>query len=174
MTMESKIASYRILTDENAVFAPSRGGLLSLTVREGEERTAYERVIVLRAFPLTAPDEFLSVRLPDNGQEEIGMIERLSDLSGTSRALVEEELARRYMIPKITRILSLRRRSGLMRLAVECDLGKRTLTLHDDATAVRLLEGGRVLLSETNGCLFEIEDPKKLDKASYRRIEVFL
>ncbi len=163
-----------VLHDENAVFSLSRGGLLSLRLKRGEESITYDRVAVLRAFPLTAPNEFLSVRLPSDMQNEIGMIERLSDLSGESRALVEEELRRRYMIPKIKKILALRRRGGLLRLTVESDLGKRSLTMRDEATSVRILEGGRVLLSEINGCLYEIEDPKKLDKASYRRIEVFL
>ncbi len=174
MKRENRALTQRALTDENATFTPSKGGLLSLTLKEGDKQIVYDRVIVLRAFPLTAPDEFLSVRLPSDTQNEIGMIEKLSDLSAASRVLVEEELSRRYMIPKIIKITSFRRRGGLLRLTVESDLGKRTLTMHDDATAVRLLEGGRVLLCETNGCLYEIEDPKKLDKASYRRIEVFL
>lgn len=171
--MNQKIAK-NVLSDENAVFSLSRGGLLSLTLRVGEEEVVYDRVAVLRAFPLTAPNEFLSVRLPNDMQNEIGMIEKLSDLSGESRALVEEELQRRYMIPKITKISSLRRRGGLLRFAVESDLGKRVLTVRDEASSVRIMEDGRMLLSEMNGCLYEIEDPKKLDKASYRRIEVFL
>lgn len=174
MKKENQAPTERVLTSENATFTPSRGGFLSLTLKEGGEEKAFERVIVLRAFPLTAPDEFLSVRRPNDTQNEIGMIERLSDLSEESRALVEKELSRRYMIPKITRIHSFRRRGGLLRLTVECDLGKRTLTMRDEATSVRIVEGGRVLLCETNGCLYEIENPKKLDKASYRRIEVFL
>ena len=170
----NKDINQTVLSDENAVFRLSRGGLLSLTVNEKGESVTYDRVAVLRSFPLTAPNEFLSVRLPSDMQNEIGMIEKLSDLSGESRALVEEELGRRYMIPKIQKITAFRRRVGLLRLTVESDLGKRSLTMRDEATSVRILEGGRVLLTEINGCLYEIEDPKKLDKASYRRIEIFL
>ncbi len=170
----NKDITQTVLSDENAVFSLSRGGLLSLTVKGEGESVTYDRVVVLRSFPLTAPDAFLSVRLPSDMQNEIGMIERLSDLSGEGRALVEAELKRRYMIPRITKITALRRRAGLLRLTVESDLGKRSLTMRDEATSVRILEGGRVLLTEINGCLYEIEDPKKLDKASYRRIEVFL
>ncbi len=170
----NKDITQTVLSDENAVFSLSRGGLLSLTVNGEGESVTYDRVVVLRSFPLTAPDEFLSVRVPSDMQNEIGMIEKLSDLSGENRALVQEELWRRYMIPKIKKITAFRRRAGLLRLTVESDLGKRSITMRDEASSVRILEGGRVLLTEINGCLYEIEDPKKLDKASYRRIEVFL
>ena len=67
------------LTPENAWFTPSEGGLISLKIinAEGEEET-FERVILRRSFPVSAPDEFLSVREPDSRKKgrgaEIGMI----------------------------------------------------------------------------------------------------
>ncbi len=154
-------------------FSPSRGGLLSMTLTDGEGERVFDRVIVLRAFPLTSPDEFLSVREPTGGREELFMIRRLSDLDEESARLVKEELASRYYIPKITRVYSLHRRRMLF-LDAETDLGRRKITMQGHVGAVRLLEDGRVLLSDLDGNLYEITDPKALSKADYRKIEVLL
>ncbi len=154
-------------------FSPSRGGLLSMTLSSEEGERVFDRVIVLRAFPLTSPDEFLSVREPTGGREELYMIRRLSDLDEESERLVREELASRYYIPRITRIYSLHRRRMFF-LDAETDLGRRKITMQGHAGAVRLLEDGRVLLSDLDGNLYEIPDPKALSKADYRKIEVLL
>ena len=55
------------LTPDNAWFSPSTGGLISLKIinAEGVEEN-FERVVIRRSFPVTAPDEFLSVREPDS------------------------------------------------------------------------------------------------------------
>ena len=154
-------------------FHRSPGGLLSLTVREGDGVTTYDRVIVLRAFPLTSPDEHLSVRLPDGDRREIGMLRRLSDLDEASEQLVRAELTTRSFLPRITRVLSFHRRRAVY-MDVECDLGRRRITMRDDVGAVRYLEDGRILFTDIDGTSYELRDPKRLDKASYRRIEVFL
>ena len=154
-------------------FSPSRGGLLSMTLTDEEGEHVFDRVIVLRAVPLTSPDEFLSVREPTGGREELYMIRRLSELDEESARLVSEELASRYYIPRITRIYSLHRRRMFF-LDAETDLGRRKITMQGHAGAVRLLEDGRVLLSDLDGNLYEIPDPKALSKADYRKIEVLL
>ena len=152
-------------------FQRSPGGLLSLTVLEEDgSKTHYDRVIVLRAFPLTSPDEHLSVREPHGERREIGMLRRLSDLSEES---VREELATRYFVPRITRVYSFHRRRAIF-MDVECDLGRRRITMRDDVGSVRHLEDGRILFTDMDGTSYELRSPKELDKASYRKIEVFL
>ncbi|MBQ5354777.1 MAG: hypothetical protein IIU08_02790, partial [Clostridia bacterium] len=67
------------MTPENSWFSASEGGLISLKIinAEGEEEF-FERVVIRRSFPVTSPDEFLSVREPDTRAKgrgsEIGMI----------------------------------------------------------------------------------------------------
>ena len=68
------------LTPENAKFSRSGGDLISLDIvnADGEEEH-FERVILLRSFPVTNPNEFLSVREPDTRKKgrgaEIGMMD---------------------------------------------------------------------------------------------------
>ena len=101
------------------------------------------------------------------------MLRRLSDLSEEEEQLVREELATRYFMPRITRVLSFHRRRAVY-MDVECDLGRRRITMRDNVSSVRHLEDGRILFTDVDGTSYELCDPKSLDKASYRRIEVFL
>ncbi|NLK40010.1 MAG: DUF1854 domain-containing protein, partial [Clostridiales bacterium] len=71
------------LTPENARFYKSAGGLISLDLTiPGKETESFERVVILRSFPISNPNEFLSIREPDvrkGGRgREIGLIRRLS------------------------------------------------------------------------------------------------
>lgn len=173
MTSDKSAVAIRYLTSENAFFHASPGGLLAMTLRDGSTEHDYDRVIVLRSFPITSPDEFLSVREPKEGKKEIGMIRHLSDLDEASEALVAEELARRYFVPKILKIHSLRRR-GAVYVDAETDVGRRLFLLRDDVSSIRLAEDGRVFFTDMEGNSYVIEDPTRLDRASYRRISIFL
>ena len=172
-TAAAAVTGIPYLTGESVRFHRSVGGLLAMVHKTPEGERKYDRVIVLRAFPLTAPEEYLSVREPTEGKREIGMVRRLSDLDEESERLVRSELATRYYVPHITRIHSMHRRR-VFYMDVDTDLGRRKLTMRDNVNAVRLLEDGRVLFTDVDGNTFEIPDPKALDKASYRKIEVFL
>lgn len=51
-----------MLTPENAVFSRSEGGLISLNiVNAGGEPEHFERVVVLRSFPITDPDDYIAI-----------------------------------------------------------------------------------------------------------------
>lgn len=161
------------LTSENAAFFLTEGGLLGMRCRGDGGEEVFPRVVVLRAFPLTAPDSFLSVRLPSGDRRELGIIRHIGDLDEESRSLVGAELALRYYAPRILRVLSVVRRRMVF-ITAETDLGRRRITLKSPVGAVRQLEDGRVFLSDAEGNIYVIPDPQRLDKASFRRIEVFL
>ncbi len=173
-TWQTESADWFRLTRENARFLRSAGGLLALEYQnEAGETVKEDRVIVLRSFPLSSPDRFLSVRRPETGQPEIGMINEIGDLDEESEALVSEELARRYFIPTIRHIVSLHRK-GVIYIKADTDIGRRLLRLRDTASSFRTLEDGRVILNDLDGSCYEIPDPQALDRASYRKIEIFL
>ena len=171
--MKNKHEAITYLSRENAHFYRSPGGLLAMTHKTASGERTHERVIVLRSFPISSPDSFLSVREPKAGRPEIGMIRHISDLDEASEELVGEELARRYFIPRIERIHSLRRR-GAVYIDAETDHGRRLILLRDDVSWIRILDGGRVFLTDMEGNCYEIPDPRALDKNSYKKIEVFL
>ena len=64
----------KLLSPDIAKFSATPGGFITLTL-SGEEQGM---VNIIRAFPFTAENEFLSVRTADDKQKELGMIEKLS------------------------------------------------------------------------------------------------
>ena len=167
------------LTPQNAHFVTSKGGMISLTLEHEEgEPEFFERVVVMRSFPITAPDEFLSVREPDTRKKgrgaEIGMIRRLSDFDEATRAIINAELELRYFTPVIQKILSVKEKFGYSYWEAETTAGKVSFVLNNPFSNIRVLEDQRIYISDMDGNSFVIPDPTALDHASYRRIEVYI
>lgn len=167
------------LTPENAKFSRSTGGLISLTLNtpeSGEE--FFERVVVVRSFPITDPDQYISIREPDTRTrgrgDEIGLIENINDFDKDTVALLCEELDRRYFIPEIKHIYSMKEKYGYFYTEAQTSAGKITFVLNNPTNNIRTLEDDRVIITDTDGNCFCIPDPKKLDKSSYKIIEIYL
>ena len=167
------------LPPDNATFRRSAGNLISLevTLPSGETET-YERVVPVRAFPITDPEEFISVKEPDSKEKgkgaEIGMIRRLTDFDQTSVALLREELSRRYFTPAIKRITGVKEKFGYSYWDAETSAGKVSFVMTNVSSNIRTLEDGRVFIHVIDGNCFCISDPAKLDKASFKKIEIYL
>ena len=167
------------LTPENATFTRSGGGLVSLSIiNDKGEPESFERVVILRSFPVTNPDEFLSVREPDSKKQgrgkEIGMIRRMTDFDEETRKLFAEELDRRYFTPEIKKINSVKDKFGYLYWDVVTTAGNVTFVLNNPFSNVRVLEDGRILINDIDGNVFGIPDPTKLDPPSLKKIEIYL
>lgn len=165
------------LTPDNAHFFPSEGGLISLTIENDKGETeSFERVVVLRSFPITDPDEFLSIREPDINErgEEIGIIENINQFDEKTRELLLVELDRRYFVPKIYKINSVKEKFESSYWEVKTSAGDVTFVMRNPFNNIRVLEDGRVFMNDIDGNCFEIPDPKRLDPYSYKKIEVYL
>lgn len=166
------------LTATNAKFFRSKGGMVSLTVINEDQTTeTFERVVLVRAFPITNPDEFISVREPGrNGSsgDEIGMIEKIALFDAETVAVLSEELDRRYFIPEITKIYSMKEKYGYHYTEAQTSAGRMQFVMNNPSNNIRTLEDGRVLITDTDGNCFCLPDPAKLDKQSYRIIEIYL
>lgn len=167
------------LTPANCRFLRSKGNLISLDLHaEGKEPEFFERVVLLRAFPVTNPDEFISVREPDTKLKgrgkEIGMIRRMSDFDEQTNMLILEELDRRYFSPVLLKITSIKDKFGYSYWDAETSAGNVTFVVNNPFGNIRILEDGRMFINDVDGNSFVIPDPKKLDPASYRKIDIYL
>ena len=167
------------LTPENAVFTRSPGGLISLSLTEPSgEITFFERIVPVRAFPVTAPREFIAIREPDSrlhGRgDEIGMILRLSDFPPETAALIEDELTHRYFTPVIEKIHSFREKFGYSYWEVTTSAGRVEFIMSNPSSNIRTLDDGRVFMYDIDGNCFTIPDARRLDRASYKKIEIYL
>lgn len=167
------------LTQENAKFARSEGNLISLEVTQPDGTVeTFERVVPVRAFPITEPEEFISIKEPDSKEKgkgaEIGMIRRMTDFDDATVALLREELDDRYFTPELKKILSVKEKFGYSYWDVETTAGKISFVMTNVSSNIRTLEDGRVFIHDIDGNCFEIPDPAKLDKASFKKIEIYM
>lgn len=167
------------LTSKNAKFVRSEGNLISMTLTNDDGTTEFfERIIILRAFPITAPDEFLSVREPDSKKmgrgKEIGMIRYMKDFDEATQRLFLEELDRRYFSPQLQKITSVKEKFGYLYWDAETDAGHVTFIMNNPFSNIRVLEDGRIIINDIDGNIFEIPDPKSLDSTSFKKIEIYL
>ena len=167
------------LTPENAKFKRSGGNLISLDIiNDKGEPESFERVVILRSFPVTNQDELLSVREPESKKQgrgmEIGMIRYMSSFDEETQALFREELDRRYFTPEIKKINSVKDKFGYLYWDVVTSAGNVTFVLNNPFSNIRILEDGRILINDIDGNVFQILEPQKLDSASLKKIEIYL
>jgi uncharacterized protein DUF1854 len=137
------------------------GAALRLTI--DEERSVL-KVAVVRAFPLSYPQQYLSVR--DGANKEVGLIVDTAELDDESRRWVAEDLDRRYVVPVIRRILTMKERFGTVEWEVETDRGVCRFTTRNTRDNVSQPSPGRYLLTDVEGNRYDVRDVTALDPAS--------
>ena len=143
-------------------------GRLNLTQDDG---TLHEGVVSVRAFPISAPDGALSLVSADG--HEVRWIDRLVELPGELRGMLEAELAAREFTPMIQRIVEVSTFSTPSTWTIETDRGRTVFTLKSEDD-IRRLGRGRLLISSTQGLQFGVAQLTNLDKHSRKLLERFL
>jgi hypothetical protein len=144
-------------------------GTLRLTV--GDEKS-YPKVSLYQSAPLSKPGEFLS--LLESKSEEIALVRRLDDLTPESRAIAEVELRRRYLTAKVTAITHVKQDFGVTYWHVQTDRGERDFVVQSLSESCAWLSDSHLLITDVDGCRFEIEDRNSLDGSSKRFLEMVL
>jgi hypothetical protein len=157
-------------TDTTVPFTLARNaqGRLVLT---GVDGVAHVGVTPVRAFPIAAPDEGLS--LVGVQGHELAWVERLSTLPEPVRALLQEELAVREFSPELRRLVAVSSFSTPCTWTVETDRGPTHFVLKTEDD-IRRLERGRLLITGSQGIVYTVRDMQALDRPSRRLLERFL
>lgn len=128
-------------------------------------------VVPVRAFPLSAPGDGLSLVGADG--RELVWIDNLDALPGAQRALLDEELAAREFQPEVRRLLSVSTFSTPSIWRVETDRGTSDFVLKSEEDIRRLPDGG-LLIASGQGVHYRVRDRQALDRPSRRLLERFL
>ncbi|NEX59682.1 cyanophycin metabolism-associated DUF1854 family protein [Noviherbaspirillum galbum] len=143
-------------------------GRLVLETPDGER---HEGVVPVRAFPIAAPHEGLSLVNADGS--ELAWLNSLQDLGPEARALVEEELASREFLPQISRIAHVSSFATPSTWDVETDRGPARFVLKGEED-IRRVGQGSLLIADNHGVQFLIKDLTALDKGSRKILDRFL
>jgi len=150
---------FRLLEGKETHFF-RRGG--ALEVESGSRR--FSGVRIIRLFPLTEPEGWLSV-MEETGTE-IGIVRDPSDLDPESRRIVAEEIRRNYLVPRIEKIVALRPEGQNLEWDVSTDRGRVSFTTPSSSEYVQRLGDDRVLFADIAGRRFEIRSLRALDGRS--------
>ena len=160
----------RYIHKDNAEFKRTDGGFVS--VRIGEE--FYPRVQVVRMFPFSDPEKYISIRTPDEHSKEIGIIENMKDVTKETAQMLTEQLNLRYFTPIITKIVNIKEEYGYAYFEVVTDRGACRFTINMGGHAVVHLSETRILISDIDENRFEIPDIMKLSAKELKKLDLFL
>ncbi len=131
---------------------------------------AYEEVVVVRAFPIEAPNAGISILSSD--ARELVWIETLESLSDAQRASLEEALREREFMPEI---LKLDKVSGFTTPCIwhiQTSRGPTELELKGEED-IKRLSGKTLIVSDRYGVQFLIKDLPLLDRHSRKLLDRF-
>ena len=135
------------------------------------EDETHEGVVPVRAFPIAAPDECLS--LISREGHELAWIDKLDSLHDDIRALIIDELASREFTPEINRISQVSSFATPSTWHVETDRGNTELLLKAE-DHIRRLSHTALLITDGHGISFLIRNIEKLDAHSRKLLDRFL
>jgi hypothetical protein len=100
-------------------------------------------------------------------------IDRITELPHAMKALIEDELARREFMPKITRIKAVSSFTTPSKWRVTTDRGETELLLNAE-DHIRHLPPTALIITDGYGVSFIIQNIDKLDQASRKLLDRFL
>jgi len=127
-------------------------------------------VFARRAFPLSAPDSYVS--LVDEQHFERACFVTLDVLPAAAREVLEQALEKSDFLPEIGKIQAIDQEATLSRWQVDTDRGPRHFIV-DQEDHVRPLEDGRHLISDSHGMRYLVPVPSALDPASRKLLARF-
>jgi len=143
-------------------------GKLVLTGADGQQHVG---VAPVRAFPIQAPDEGISLMTGDG--KEVAWIPSLAALPAATRALLEEELQGREFMPEIRTIRSVSSYATPSTWQVSTDRGDTSFVLRGEED-IRRISADTLLISDSHGIHFLLRDLHGLDRQSRKILDRFL
>lgn len=165
-----ELLEMHLMTSENATFSRTEGGFVSLKTGDKE----YARVGIYLTFPLTNPEEFISIREADEKAKEIGMIEKLSLLKPDQQEMIKEQIKLRYFIPVITKVLDIKDEYGYAYWHAQTNFGLCRFTTRMSGNAVVSLSDSRLMVTDIDGNRYEIPDFYQLSIMDRKKLDLFI
>lgn len=165
-----EVLRMHFLNQDNAVFTRTKGGFVALKTADKE----YERVGVYLTFPLTKPEEFISIREADEKAKEIGLIKDLKDLTKDEQEMIREQIRLRYFMPVIRKVMDVKDEYGYAYWHVMTDFGICRFTTHMGGDAVISLGESRYQVTDIDGNRYEIPDLYALTVMERKKLDLFI
>ena len=127
-------------------------------------------VYPVRAFPITAPNAGLSIM--DQSGKELCWFDLETAIPPMELQLIQRELAKREFMPVIQRISKVSTFATPSIWDVETDRGPTRIRLKGEED-IRRITGNTLLIADSNGLQFLIQDSTQLDRLSKKLLDRF-
>jgi hypothetical protein len=164
-----EMTAIHMITAEDK-FTGTEGGFLSLDYAG----VHYDRVRVVRLFPFTDANKYLSIREYENDGKEIGIIEDLASMPEETVKLINAQLTLHYFTPVISKIYSIKDEYGYAYFHVLTDKGECKFAINMGSNAVSKLSDTRLIIQDVDENRFEIRDVEELSQKERRMLDMFL
>ena len=164
-----EMTAIHIITKKDT-FQQTEGGFVSLDY----DGVHYDRIKVVRLFPFSDADKFISIREYGNGDREIGIIEDLAEMTDKTREILAKQLDLRYFTPIIEKIYNIKDEYGYAYFHVLTDKGECRFAINMGSNAVTKLSDTRLIILDVDENRFEIRDVEKLSQKEKRMLDLFL
>lgn len=143
-------------------------GRLVLTTADGQEHVG---VVAVRAFPIAAPDE--GVSLLDIDGHELAWVPELAALDQSRRTLLAEALEQREFMPVLRQLKNVSSFATPSTWEVETDRGSTSFVLKGEED-IRRLGPGLLIVNDAHGVQYLIRDLADMDRHSRKLLDRFL
>jgi hypothetical protein len=123
---------------------------------------------VVRCFPWSLPDRYVSIR--DKDGNEVRLFRSLDEVPEACRDVVVEELGAQDFVPRIDRVRQIDDTFDVLIWIVDTDCGAVEFQVKHDED-IRVLDENRVVIRDHRGMLFEIPNLELLDEHSRGLVE---
>ena len=151
-------------------FEETEGGFVSFDY----DGVHYDRIKVVRLFPFSDADRYLSIREHGNGEREIGIIEDLDSMTDKTKTILKKQLKLSYFTPVIKKIYSIKDEYGYAYFRVLTDKGECKFAINMGSNAVTKLSDTRLIIMDVDENRFEIRDVDELTHKERRMLDIFL
>ena len=127
-------------------------------------------VYPVRAFPITAPTAGVSIM--DQSGKELCWFDVEDVIPAIELQLIEEELTKREFMPVIQKITKVSTFATPSIWDVETDRGPTRIRLKAEED-IRRITGNTLLIADSNGLQFLIQDSTQLDRVSKKLLDRF-
>lgn len=136
-----------------------------------EQGLPHEQVVVVRAYPVTAPEQGVGVM--DAEGHELAWFDRLDQVDEPLQGLLRQAIAEREFLPEIQRLKAVSSLVTPSVWTVDTDRGEARFMLKGEED-IRRLTGKVLIVSDVDGVQYLIRDPLALDRHSRKLLDRFM
>ena len=133
--------------------------------------TRHEQVVVVRAYPVTAPEQGAGIM--DAEGHELAWFDRIDQVPQPLQGLLREAIAEREFLPEIQKLLTVSSLVTPSVWTVQTDRGEARFMLKGEED-IRRLTGKTLIVSDADGVQYLIRDPLALDRHSRKLLDRFM